>query len=97
MNIHCHPATCGSSHLLEGVFLGYHYQTEIRNRLNSRCFLRDFESVPGSQLNQSLTLIFCEFTMLFSRMQLAPRSPPRIQTPGTGWIFSFQYCSHDNT
>jgi len=43
------PTTSGRSHLLQGRFWGYRYAAEIRNRMNSRPFLHDFGSVPGSQ------------------------------------------------
>jgi hypothetical protein len=43
-----HPTTSRSSDLLEGVFLGYGYSPEIRNHLNCRRFLCDFESGPGA-------------------------------------------------
>ena len=38
----------GAATFWRGCFWGYRYPTEIRNRLNCRCFLHDFESVPGS-------------------------------------------------
>ena len=34
MDMNCHPTTSASNHLLEGVFLGYRYEAEIRNPLN---------------------------------------------------------------
>ena len=49
MDMNCHPTTSASSHLLKGVFLGV-YEAEIRNPLNCRPILNDFDSVPGSQL-----------------------------------------------
>jgi hypothetical protein len=52
MDMNCHPATSGSSHLLEGVSLRVSVPEEIRNRLNCQCFLRDFGSVPGSHIVQ---------------------------------------------
>ena len=46
----CHPTTFGSSHPSEGVLLGYRYPPEIRISVNYRRFLRDFGSVLGRQL-----------------------------------------------
>jgi hypothetical protein len=56
--------------LLKGCFWGYPRETGIRNPINSPSFSIDFESVPGSQLNQSLMLFCCHFTALFLRRQL---------------------------
>jgi len=39
-----------------GIVGGYQHATERRNSINSRSFLRDCGSAPGSPLNQSLTL-----------------------------------------
>jgi hypothetical protein len=48
MDMNCHPTTSAGSHLLKGVLLGYLYEAEIRNPLNCRPILQDFDSVPGS-------------------------------------------------
>ena len=47
--VHCHSTTFGSSHLMKGCFWGYFKRAEVKTIWNSRRFLADFESVPGSQ------------------------------------------------
>jgi hypothetical protein len=37
----------------KGCFWGYPNATEMKNPMNSRCFLRDFESVPGSHFSRA--------------------------------------------
>jgi hypothetical protein len=73
--MHYHPTTSGSSHLLEGVFLGVSHSNKNQNALKLSMFVADFGSVPGSQLINGLRrisrLTLKPFVWLFVRRRLA--------------------------
>jgi hypothetical protein len=86
------PTTSGSSHLLTGVLLGVSESDEVRNRLNSRCFLFDFGSVPGAIYARSETcenaydffiLIYCNSGRGFDLVR-APLALNRTTSQATG-------------
>jgi hypothetical protein len=60
----------------------------VKNDMGAKALWNEprFRFRPGSHDNQLLTILSCEFTTLFSRMQLTPRLPLRIQTPDPGSI-----------
>jgi hypothetical protein len=66
----------------KGCFWGYRIRAEIKKRINYWAFSHDFDSVPGSQYNQHLTIRSCEGTSPLLRTQLTPRSPIRIPSLG---------------
>ncbi|HEX3603490.1 MAG TPA: hypothetical protein VHU43_05320, partial [Steroidobacteraceae bacterium] len=45
-----HPTSSGTSHLLTGILLGVSHNFGIQKHWNSRRFIVDFGSVPGSQI-----------------------------------------------
>jgi hypothetical protein len=69
MDISCHPARPSAATIWQGCFWGI--DTDPKSEIPQiACFLYYFGSVQGIQQNQSLTILSCDFTTLFSRVQL---------------------------
>src|SRR5271155_4504269 len=75
------PTTSGSSHLLEGVFLGVSRLNRNQKSHELPGISTRFRFRPGEPVNQYLTIRSCEFTSLLLRRQLPPPlRPPEAPT-----------------
>jgi len=65
MDVNYHLTASGNSCDSKGYFWGYRYQAEIRNSINSRCFLPDLGSVPATK-----TVLFLPAFRVHRKLQI---------------------------